>query len=40
VRDGGVVNLEANLPPGTYTVYCGVGDHAQLGMSIPLIVNP
>jgi plastocyanin len=39
VSNGGVVNLEANLPPGTYTLFCGVGQHAELGMSIPLIVT-
>jgi plastocyanin len=39
VSGGASVNLEANLPPGVYTVFCGVGQHAALGMTIPLTVS-
>jgi hypothetical protein len=39
ISGGASVNLEANLPPGVYSVFCGVGQHAALGMTIPLSVS-
>ena len=39
-RPGGAVALDVTLPPGSYEVYCGVGDHAQRGMLLPLTVTP
>ncbi|HEU4520489.1 MAG TPA: hypothetical protein VFT12_00705 [Thermoanaerobaculia bacterium] len=31
--------LDVNLPPGTYTVYCPVEDHRQRGMSMTVTVK-
>ena len=39
-RPGGAVALDVTLPPGSYEVYCGVCDHAQRGMLLPLTVTP
>jgi hypothetical protein len=38
-QPGGATSLDVTLPPGSYQVYCGVGDHAVQGMVLPLTVG-
>ncbi len=37
---GGSTSLDVTLAAGTYQIYCGVGNHAAMGMVIPLTVTP
>jgi hypothetical protein len=33
-------SVDVTLPAGSYQIFCGIGDHAALGMTLPLTVNP
>ena len=37
---GGSTSLDVTLAAGTYQIYCGVSNHAAMGMVIPLTVTP
>lgn len=32
--------VDVTLPAGSYQIFCGIGDHAALGMVVPLTVTP
>jgi uncharacterized cupredoxin-like copper-binding protein len=38
LKPGETRNLQVDLPPGTYTVYCPVNDHKKRGMQLELMV--
>jgi hypothetical protein len=37
---GGSTYVDVTLPAGSYQIFCGIGDHAALGMTLPLTVTP
>ena len=39
VKDGGVSEVEVDLPVGQYTFYCSVTGHREAGMEGPLLVK-
>ena len=38
VQSGGAADREVTLAPGTYALWCAVGDHRALGMTTTLVV--
>lgn len=39
LQSGETQTMEVDLPPGTYTIYCPVGNHRQMGMELQLTVT-
>ena len=40
IEPGETKRIEASLPPGTYSIYCGLPGHKEAGMVATLRVNP
>ncbi|HLI57876.1 MAG TPA: hypothetical protein VKY26_12700 [Actinomycetota bacterium] len=40
VQPGGIYDLDVNLQPGTYELWCSIANHRALGMQAKLVVRP